>query len=92
MTFQLKGSVAIEPVVTVTQKNGDVAKNGTFTGSFFMDINAKTIRFIDVVPLNFGWQFVFTKAYIMSLTADGMQLGFKDLVKSEYAVHNYVPK
>jgi len=70
----------------------DAAKNGTFTGSFFLDIDAKTITFIDVVPLNFGWQFVFTKAYIISLTKDGMQLGFKDPVKPEYAVHNYIPK
>ena len=92
MTFQLKGTVVVEPVLTVTQKNGDPAQNGTFTGSFFLDINAKTITFINVVPLNFGWQYVFTKAYIISLTADGMQLGFKDPVKSEYAVHNYVPK
>lgn len=92
MTFQLKGNVVVEPALTVIQKNADAAKNGTFTGGFFMDINAKTISFIDVVPLNFGWQYVFTKAYIISLTADGMQLGFKDPVKSEYAVHNYVPK
>jgi hypothetical protein len=92
MTFQLKGNVVVEPVLTVTQKNVDAAKNGTFTGGFFMDINAKTITFIDVVPLNFGWQFVFTKAYIISLTNDGMQLGFKDPVKPEYAVHNYIPK
>ena len=92
MTFQLKGNVVVEPVLTVTQKNVDAAKNGTFTGGFFMDVNAKTITFIDVVPLNFGWQFVFTKAYIISLTADGMQLGFKDPNKSEYAVHNYIPK
>lgn len=92
MTFQLKGNVVVEPVLTVIQKNVDAAKNGTFTGSFFLDVDAKTITFIDVVPLNFGWQYVFTKAYIISLTADGMQLGFKDPVKSEYAVHNYVPK
>jgi hypothetical protein len=92
MTFQLKGNVVVEPVLTVTQKNGDATQNGTFTGSFFLDINAKTITFIDVVPLNFGWQYVFTKAYIMSLTADGMQLGFRDPVKSEYAVHNYILK
>jgi len=90
MTFQLKGNVVVEPVLTVTQKNGTT--NGTFTGSFFMDINAKTITFTNVVPLNFGWQFVFTKASIISLTADGMQLGFKDPVKPEYAVHNYVSK
>jgi hypothetical protein len=92
MTFQLKGNVVVQPVLTVTQKGVDAAKNGTFTGSFFMDVNAKTITFIDVVPLNFGWQYVFTKAYIISLTEDGMQLGFRDPVKSEYAVHNYVKK
>ena len=92
MTFQLKGSVVVQPILTVTQKGVDAAKNGTFTGSFFMDINAKTITFIDVVPLNFGWQYVFTKAYIISLTEDGMQLGFKDPNKAEYAVHNYVKK
>jgi len=95
MTFELKGSFAIEPTVKVTQKNlEDAAKNGTFTGSFFMDIDAKTMSFTDVTPMNprrndldFS-----IKAYIISLTENGLQLGFKHKFKPEFEVLNYVVK
>jgi hypothetical protein len=95
MTFELKGSFAVQPTVKVTQKNlEDAAKNGTFTGSFFMDIDAKTMSFTDVTPLNprrndldFS-----IKAYIISLTEDGLQLGFKHKFKPEFEILNYVVK
>lgn len=95
MTFELKGSVVVVPTVKVTQKNlEDAAKNGTFTGSFFMDLNAKTMSFTGATPLNprrndldFS-----IKAHIISLTEDGLQLGFKHKNKAEFEVLNYVVK
>jgi hypothetical protein len=95
MTFELKGSFAIQPTVKVTQKNlEDAAKNGTFTGSFFMDLDAKTMSFTDVTPMNprrndldFS-----IKAYIISLTEDGLQLGFKHKFKPEFEILNYIVK
>ena len=95
MSIELKGSFAIQPTVKVTQKNlEDAAKNGTFTGSFFMDIDAKTMSFTDVTPMNprrndldFS-----IKAYIISLTENGLQLGFKHKFKPEFEVLNYVVK
>jgi hypothetical protein len=95
MTFELKGRFAVEPTVKVTQKNlEDAAKNGTFTGSFFMDLDAKTMSFTDATPmyprrndLDFS-----IKAQIISLTEDGLQLAFKHKFKAEFEVFNYIPK
>lgn len=95
MTFELKGSFAIEPTVKVTQKNlEDAAKNGTFTGSFFMDLDAKTMSFTDVTPMNPRQTILdySIKAHIISLTEDGLQLGFQRTDKAEFEVLNYVVK
>jgi hypothetical protein len=93
MTFELQGSVVVQPVVKVTQKNVEAAKNGTFTGSFFMDLNAKTLNFTDVNPLQMTWENVdWAKAYIISLTEEGLQLGFKHKGKPELEVYNYIKK
>jgi hypothetical protein len=92
MTFKLKGAPII-PSVVVIQKGLDAAKNGTFSGGFFLDVDAKTITFSDVIPLNMGWEnAVWDKAYIISLTADGMQLGFKHKSKNELELYNFIPK
>jgi hypothetical protein len=92
MTFKIKG-VPIVPGVTVNQKGLDAAKNGIFSGGYFLDTEAKTITFTDVVPLNMGWDNVdWSKAYIITLTNDGMQLGFKHQGKGELELYNYVPK
>jgi hypothetical protein len=92
MIFKLKGTPII-PTVAVTQKGLDATKNGTFSGSYFMDIDAKTITFATVVPLNMGWDNVdYSKAYIITLTEDGMQLGFKHKGKNELELYNYIPK
>jgi hypothetical protein len=92
MTFKLNG-VPIIPVVAVNQKGLDAAKNGNFSGDFFLDTDAKTITFTDVIPLNMGWDNVdWSKAYIITLTEDGMQLGFKHNGKPELELYNYIPK
>lgn len=92
MTFKLKGAPII-PSVTVDQKGLDATKNGIFSGGFFMDIDAKTITFSNVVPLNMGWDNVdWSKAYIITLTSDGMQLGFKHKGKNELELYNYIAK
>ena len=89
MTFGIKAGSA-EPVIKVVQKG--IAKNGTFQGSYFFDIKTKTISFLGAVPLNMGREQVWTKAYVISLKEDRMQLGFKDPNKAEFAIHNYIRK
>lgn len=89
MTFGIKAGSA-EPVLKVIQKG--ITKNGTFQGSYFFDIKTKTISFIGAVPLNMGRDQVWSKAYVISLKEDRMQLGFKDPNKAEFAIHNYIRK
>jgi hypothetical protein len=92
ITFKLKGTPII-PVVTVNQKGLDNASaNGVFSGNYFMDVDAKTITFSDVTPLRMTRDQVWSKGYIFSLTEDGLQIGFKDPTKAEYAILNYIPK
>lgn len=89
MTFMLSGN-PVEPVVKVNQL---VIENaGTFSGTFFFDIEAKTITFIDIVPLNLGWAQIWSTAYVISLTDDGMQLAFRHTEKVEFEIYNFVPK
>lgn len=89
MTLGLKSETA-EPVVKVIQKG--ISKSGTFSGSYFFDVKTKTMSFINVVPLNMGRDQVYAKAYVISLKEDRMQLGFRDPVKSEMAIYNYIRK
>lgn len=89
MTLGLKSETA-EPVVKVSQKG--ITKSGMFSGSYFFDVKTKTISFINVVPLNMGRDQVYSKAYVISLKEDRMQLGFRDPVKSEMAIYNYIRK
>jgi hypothetical protein len=89
MTFGIKAGSA-EPVLKVIQKG--ITKNGTFKGGYFFDIKTKTISFIGAAPLNMGRDQVWSKAYVVSLKEDRMQLGFKDPNKAEFAIHNYIRK
>jgi len=89
MTLGLKSETA-EPVVKVSQKG--ISKSGMFSGSYFFDVKTKTMSFINVVPLNMGRDQVYAKAYVISLKEDRMQLGFRDPVKSEMAIYNYIRK
>ncbi|MNY64223.1 hypothetical protein D3C86_2013000 [compost metagenome] len=89
MTFGIKGGSA-DAVVKVVQKG--IAKSGTFQGSYFLDIKTKTISFVNAVPLNMGRDQIWSKAYVISLKEDRMQLAFKDPSKAEFAIHNYIRK
>jgi hypothetical protein len=91
MTFKLEGN-PINPMVTVVQKSLGEGKDGTVTAKYILDVDAKTITFTGVTPLYSGWAQEWTKAYIISLTEDGMSLGFKNPGKDELTVFNYVPK
>jgi hypothetical protein len=92
MTFKIK-AVPVVPSVTVDQKGLSDSKNGVFTGDYFLDIDQKTITFTGIVPLNMGWENAdWSKAYIISLTEDGMQLGFKHKTKAELELYNFIIK
>ena len=86
MTFNLKGG----PFVKVDQKI--VANSGVFNGTYFLDKDAKTISFTGVTPLNQGWDQVYTKGRIITLTADAMQIAFKHPTKAEEEIFNYISK
>jgi hypothetical protein len=91
MTFKLN-RVPVIPRVAVTQKGLDAAKNGDFSGDFFLDVEAKTITFTGLTPLNMGWDNVdWSKAYIITLTEEGMQLGFKNKSKAEFELYSFIP-
>ncbi|MEB2775359.1 hypothetical protein SYJ56_08570 [Algoriphagus sp. D3-2-R+10] len=92
MTFKLKGSPVPAPIVTVNQKGLTDAKNGVSSGEYFLDLDKKTITFTGVSPLNMGSEPIFVKATIITLTEDGMQLGFKHPNKAEFEIYNYIPK
>jgi hypothetical protein len=86
MTFNLKGG----PFITVDQKA--IPGSGVFNGTYYVDKDAKTISFTDVTPIGIGWAQVWSKAYIISLTEDAMQLAFRHADKSEFQIYNYITK
>jgi hypothetical protein len=86
MTFNLKGG----PFVKVDQKATSGA--GVFNGTFYLDKDAKTISFSGVTPLNQGYDQVYTKGRLISLTENTMQIAFKHPTKSEQEVFNYITK
>jgi hypothetical protein len=86
MTFNLKGG----PFVKVDQKA--ITKSGVFNGTYFINTNEKSISFTDVTPLNMGWDQVYAKGYIYSLTETSMQLAFQKPNNQEYEIYNYILK
>jgi hypothetical protein len=86
MTFNLKGG----PFVTVNQKA--TTKSGTFSGTYYLDKDAKTLSFTGVTPLNIGNDQVWTKGQLISLTDNSMQIGFHNPTKAEYEILNYIVK
>jgi hypothetical protein len=86
MTFNLKGG----PFVIVDQKATGNA--GLSNGTFYLDKDAKTISFSGVTPLNQGYDQVYTKGRIISLTDNTMQIAFKHPSKAEEEVFNYISK
>lgn len=86
MTFNLKGG----PFVTVDQKATSNA--GVSNGTFYLDKDAKTISFSGVTPLNQGYDQVYIKGRIISLTDNTMQIAFKHPTKAEQEIFNYISK
>jgi hypothetical protein len=86
MTFSLKGG----PFVTVDQKATSTA--GVTNGTYYLDKDAKTISFSGVTPLNQGYDQVYTKGRIISLTENSMQIAFKHPTKAEQEIFNYISK
>jgi hypothetical protein len=84
MTFSLKGG----PFIKVDQKM--IANSGVTNGTYYLDKDAKTISFSGVKPLNIGWDQVFSKGILISLTANAMQIAFKHPTKAEYELYNYI--
>lgn len=84
MTFSLKGG----PFVKVNQKvtSGSGASNGTY----YLDKDAKTISFSGATPLNIGWDQVFSKGWIITLTDNTLQIAFKNPTKAEFEIYNYI--
>ena len=84
MTFSLKGG----PYVKVDQKM--ISNSGVFNGTYYLDKDAKIISFSGVTPLNIGWDQVFTKGWLITLTDKTLQIGFKHPTKSEFELYNYI--
>jgi len=86
MTFNLKGG----PYVIVDQKT--TANSGVKTGTYYLDKDAKFITFSGATPLNQGYDQVYTKGYLITLTEDAMQIAFENTTKAEFEVFNYISK
>ena len=86
MTFSLKGG----PFVKVDQKM--ISSSGVGSGTYYLDKDAKTISFSGVTPLNIGWDQVYTKGVLISLTETSMQIAFKHPTKAEAEIYNYIAK
>ena len=86
MTFKLKGG----PFVTVDQKI--IANSGIFNGTYSFNKDAKTISFSNVIPLNQGYDQLYTNGRVISLTENTLQIAFKHPTKAEEEIFNYISK
>ena len=86
MTFSLKGG----PFITVVQKM--ISTSGTASGTYYLDKDAKTLSFSGVIPVNIGWDQIFTKGTLISLTEKSMQIAYKHPTKAEAEIYNYIAK
>lgn len=86
MSFSLKGG----PFVSVDQKATGNA--GISNGTYYLDKDAKTISFSGVTPLNQGYDQLYTKGRIISLTENTLQIAFKHPSKAEEEIFNYISK
>ncbi len=91
MTFNLKGG----PFVTVDHKL--TTGRGTEEGTYYLDINAKTLTLTDVWPLQNSWAATdagndFSMMKVITLTEDAMQLAVQHASKAEVIILNYISK
>lgn len=86
MTFNLKGG----PFVNVNQNA--ITNSGVFNGTYMINTKEKSISFTSLTPLNMGWDQVYSKGYVFSLTETAMQLAFQKPNNQEYEIYNYILK
>ncbi|WP_258098926.1 hypothetical protein [Marinoscillum pacificum] len=91
MTFSLEGGAFIHVDHQNTPGRGE--ENGTF----FLDADAKTLSLTDAAPLMNDWVdganiADWSKGYLISLTDEAMQIGYKDKGKEEFIIFNYISK
>lgn len=91
MTFSLEGGAYIN----VDHMNSP--GRGEESGTFFLDADAKTISMTDAAPLMNDWVdganiADWSMGYLISLTDDAMQIGYKDKGKEEFIIFNYISK
>ncbi len=91
MTFSLEGGAFI----TVDHQNSP--GRGAESGTFFLDADAKILSMTDAAPLMNDWAdganiADWSKGYLISLTEDAMQIGYKDKGKEEFIIFNYISK
>jgi hypothetical protein len=84
MTFSLKEG----PYVIVDQKM--ISNSGVFNGTYYLDKDAKIMSFSGVTPINIGWDQVFSKGMLITLTDNIMQIAFKNPTKAEFEIYNYI--
>nr|WP_294924300.1 IPT/TIG domain-containing protein [uncultured Flavobacterium sp.] len=78
-------------IVKVDQKLIDT--KGNYEGFYALNFEAKTLSFTGIEPLNVGWNSVdWSKAYVITLTENIMQLGFPHNNKPELEIYNYYAK
>lgn len=78
-------------IVKVDQKLIDT--KGNYEGFYALNFDAKTLSFTGIEPLNLGRNDIdWSMAYVISLTENTMQLGFRCTNKPELEIYNYVAK
>lgn len=91
MNFSLEGNA----VVTVNHMNSP--GRGDEVGTYFLDVDNKTLSMSDAAPLMNDWVDGaniddWRLGYVISLTEDAMQLAYKDKGKEEFIIFNYITK
>lgn len=84
MTFSLKGG----PFVKVDQKM--ISASGAFSGTYYLDKDAKTLSFSGVLPLNLGKDQAYGKGTLISLTEKSLQIAFKTPGSADAGIYNYI--
>ncbi|QGY45079.1 hypothetical protein GM418_15805 [Maribellus comscasis] len=91
MTFNLIGGANVH----VEHMNSP--NRGVENGVYFLDAEAKTLKMTDAAPLMNDWADGaniddWSFGYVISLTEEAMQIGYKDKGKDEFIIFNYISK
>lgn len=90
MTFSLMGG----PFVTVDHKK--TTNRGIENGTFFLNVNNRTLTLTDVAPLQNSWAnndvVGWSNGRLITLTKDYMQIAYRHKSKDEVLIFNYISK